>query len=83
MFASNLPLRKFIDVSAGIYWDISRVSPWIYGKYLILAKPTQSHNANSDPELKTIRYWRTHEVYLFKFYRVNYENQYFCILTKK
>lgn len=83
MFASNLPLRKFIDVSAGTYWDTSRVSPWIYGKYLILAKPTQSQNANSDPELKTIRYWQTHEVYLFKFYRVNYENQYFCILTKK
>lgn len=85
MFVSNLQLRKFIDVSAGIYWDTSKVNPWIYGKFLILAKPTesQSQNANSDPELKAIRYWQTHENSLFKFYHVNYEDQYFYILKRK
>jgi hypothetical protein len=47
-----------------------------------LAKPTESQNANSDPELKTIRYWQTHENNLLKFYHVSYEDQYFSILKK-
>jgi hypothetical protein len=84
MFASNLPLKKFIDVSAGYYWDTSRVSPWVYGKYLILSKPIQSNTYTTfDPELNIVKYWQTHEDRLLKFYRVNYENKYFCILIKK
>ena len=82
MFASGLHLKNFIDVSAGYYWNTSKDSPWIYGQYLVLAKPTPNETQTYEPVLKIIKYWQYNEDTLLRYYRVIYENQYFKIFAR-
>jgi hypothetical protein len=82
MFASGLQLKNFIDVSAGYYWNTSKDSPWIYGQFLVLAKPTPNETQTYEPVLKIIKYWQSNEDTLLRYYRVIYENQYFKIFAR-
>jgi hypothetical protein len=76
---SGLPLKSFIDVGSGSYWSISKSSPWTYGEYLVIRKPTDIHQ---DPKNNLIGYWIRNQQLLMKYYRVAYENPYFMILKK-
>ena len=82
MFASGLHLKNFIDVATGYYWNTSKDTPWIYGQYLILAKPVLHETTTFEPTLKIINYWQSKEASLLIYYRVIYENQYFKIFAK-
>jgi hypothetical protein len=76
---SGLPLKSFIDVGSGSYWSISKSSPWTYGEYLVIRKPTDIHQ---DPKNNLIGYWIRNQQLLMKYYHVAYENPYFMILKK-
>lgn len=91
MFASGLPLKDFIDVTSGSFWNTSKDMPWAYGTYLIIEKlvnvPTY------EPMHDMIRHWQTKtNDLLIKWqpvgnvltepYHVVYENKYFSILKK-
>jgi len=76
---SGLPLKSFIDVGSGSYWSITKSSPWTYGEYVILRKPTDNHQ---DPKNSLIAYWIRNQQLLMKHYHVAYENPYFMILKK-
>jgi hypothetical protein len=83
IFFSNLPLKTFIDVTSGHYWQTSEEKPWVYGKYVILEKPTDVFTMRSyDPLRDIVGYWHANESTLMEHYKVIYENQYFKILEK-
>ena len=82
MFASGLHLKNFIDVATGYYWNTSKDTPWIYGQYLVLAKPVLRETTTFEPTLKIINYWQSKEATLLTYYRIIYENQYFKIFAK-
>jgi 4-amino-4-deoxy-L-arabinose transferase-like glycosyltransferase len=83
MFASGLRLNRFIDVAAGYYWNTSKDTPWIYGQYLVLAKPVLSESTTFEPTQKIINHWQSREATLLIHYRAIYENQYFKIFVKR
>jgi hypothetical protein len=83
MFASEIPLKNFIDVAGGYYWSTSKGAPWVYGEYVVIAKPMPYLHATFDPNLKIIEYWQAHEAVLDKYYRIIYENQYFQIFIRR
>ncbi|MGB6530836.1 MAG: hypothetical protein WBF33_22240 [Candidatus Nitrosopolaris sp.] len=82
MFASGLHLKNFIDVATCYYWNTSKDTPWIYGQYLVLAKPVLRETTTFEPTLKIINYWQSKEATLLTYYRIIYENQYFKIFAK-
>jgi hypothetical protein len=86
MLSSHLPLKNFIDVANGQYWDISKQSPWIYGDYVITEKKvnaTTSIGFEGDPSEDVIDYWHANRSTLMKHYDMIYENERFEILKRK
>jgi hypothetical protein len=81
MLSSHLPLKNFIDISNGQYWDISKQSPWIYGDYLIMQKKANANSA--DPLKDVVDYWHANRSTLMKHYDMIYENERFEILKRK
>ena len=79
MLESGLPLKLFINTGSGSYWQVSKNTPWVYGKYLILRTPLDVH---SDPVNDVINYWTSNEVKLMKHYNVVYSNPYYQILER-
>ena len=92
MYFSGIPLRNFIDISAGEKWDVSEKTPWTYGKYIIIEKKAI---VNYDPTRDTIEYWLNNidrlttdwipvnDRTLIPPYDVIYENEYYQILKQK
>jgi hypothetical protein len=80
MLESGIPLKNFITTSSGSYWQISKITPWIYGTYVIIRKPIDVH---TDPTNDIIDYWNAHSKGLLKYYSLIYENQYYKMLKRR
>jgi hypothetical protein len=81
MLESQLPLKKFIDLSNRGYWEISEQSPWIYGNYVVLQK--QVDQMSYDPLKEVAQYWHDNKQTLLEHYNLIYENDRFEILKRK
>jgi uncharacterized membrane protein len=79
MLGSGLPLKLFINTGSGSDWQVSKNTPWVYGKYLILRTPLDAH---SDPLNSVINYWTANEIKLKKHYNVVYSNPYYKIFER-
>jgi hypothetical protein len=79
MLGSGLPLKLFINTGSGSDWQVSKNTPWVYGKYLILRTPLDVH---SDPVNGVINYWTANEIELKKHYNVVYSNPYYKIFER-
>jgi hypothetical protein len=79
MLGSRLPLKLFINTGSGSDWQVSKNTPWVYGKYLILRTPLDVH---SDPVNSVINYWTANEIELKKHYNVVYSNPYYKIFER-
>ncbi|MDP9289619.1 MAG: phospholipid carrier-dependent glycosyltransferase [Thermoproteota archaeon] len=76
---SGVPLKNFIEATSGRFWITSKTYPWVYGTYLIIRKPIDTH---PDPVNNLIGYWLANQSVLMKYYQVIYENAYYKILKK-
>lgn len=93
MLKSDLPLKDFIDIGSGKYWDTSKDNPWIYGDYIVLNE-SPSPEDKSDPTYKVYGQWLTSKYddlltksislgnVLYLPYHVVYENGYDVILKR-
>jgi 4-amino-4-deoxy-L-arabinose transferase-like glycosyltransferase len=77
MITSGLPLKDFIDVNAGHYWNVSERSPWVYGSYLVIAKTAGPEDA------QLLAYWQSNAALLTQHFTMVYENQYYEILANQ
>lgn len=75
MITSGLPLRDFIDVNAGHYWNTSERSPWTYGSYLVMAKIATGEDS------QLLAYWHVNEALLARHFTLVYENADYEILA--
>ena len=74
---SGLPVKNFIDVGSGSYWDISKSAPWTYASHLVIRKPMDIHR---DPKNNLIDYWTQNQEIIMKHFNPAYENPYFMVL---
>jgi hypothetical protein len=79
MFSSGLPLKNFIDVTNGDYWEVSKNTPWRYGNYLIVKKSIETYESDIRDLLK---YWQGSKSELAHHYDVIYENRDYEILKR-
>jgi hypothetical protein len=79
MLGSGLPLKLFINTGSGSDWQVSKNTPWVHGKYLILRTPLDVH---SDPVNGVINYWTANEIELKKHYNVVHSNPYYKIFER-
>lgn len=93
MLKSDLPLKNFIDIGSGKYWDTSKDNPWIYGDYIVLEESPSSED-KSDPTYTVYSQWLTKRYddlltksvsvgdELYSSYHIVYENGYYVILKR-
>ncbi|MBV9179328.1 MAG: hypothetical protein JO297_20045 [Nitrososphaeraceae archaeon] len=93
MLNSNLPLKDFIDIGSGMYWDISKDNPWIYGDYIVLNEYPSSED-KSDLTYKAYSQWLTSKYddlltksvsignVLYSPYHIVYDNGFYVILKR-
>lgn len=58
MFESGIPLRKFIDVGSGKYWNTSQDNPWVYADYIVLDKSSTQED-RADPSYRMWGFWQS------------------------
>jgi hypothetical protein len=79
MFSSGLPLKNFIGVTNGDYWEVSENTPWRYGNYLIVKKSIETYDSDIRDLLK---YWQRNKSELAHHFDVIYENRDYEILKR-
>jgi hypothetical protein len=95
MIESHLPLKSFIDVVNGQYWEVSKQSPWIYGNYVVLQKKITTTKTQGlvdlttyaqysyDPLTDLVKYWNMNKQTLLGYYDLIYENDMFEVYKRK
>ena len=94
MFQSEIPLKNFIDIGSGKYWNTSLSSPWTYAKYIVLDRSSTQDN-KVDPTYRMWRQWQSKIDELFNMhvsienhnalkwsYRIIYQNEQYDILKR-
>jgi hypothetical protein len=95
MVETHLPLKSFIGVVNGQYWEVSKQSPWIYGDYVVLQEKITTTKTQGlvdlttyaqysyDPLTALVKYWNMEKQTLLGHYDLIYENDMFEIYKKK
>lgn len=58
MFQSGIPLKNFIDIGSGKYWNTSLANPWTYAEYIVLDRSSTQDN-KQDPTYHKWGQWQT------------------------
>jgi len=58
MFRSRIPLKNFIDIGSGKYWNASLTNPWTYAEYIVLDRSSTQDN-KQDPTYHIWGQWQT------------------------
>jgi glucose/arabinose dehydrogenase len=93
MFQSDIPLRNFIDIGSGKYWNTSQANPWVYADYIVLDKSSTQED-RAEPTYHMWRQWQSKiddlltrwqsvgDDVLRQSYHVIYENEQYEILKR-
>ncbi|MHB8566079.1 MAG: glycosyltransferase family 39 protein [Nitrososphaerales archaeon] len=77
MLLSNLDLKSFIAVGAGLYWNTSESYPWVYGTYLVWTRQSNS-------EVETLyNYWQGNSTLLMEHYQLVYQNSLYDLFQNR
>lgn len=94
MFQSRIPLKNFIDIGSGKYWNTSLTNPWTYAEYIALDRSSTQDN-KQDPTYHIWGQWQA-KIYelldmqqhsqnhnaLRQSYRIIYQNEQYDILKR-
>ena len=57
MFESGIPLKNFVDIGSGKYWNTSQANPWVYADYIVLDKSSTQED-KADPDYRIWGHWQ-------------------------
>lgn len=80
IFASGLPVKNFIDVTTGDYWESSTKRPWLYGEYLVMKKTAETYEGDIS---YLVKYWNENRTMLSQYFDVVYENKDYEIMKRR
>jgi aldose sugar dehydrogenase len=93
MFESGIPLKNFIDIGSGKYWNTSQANPWVYAEYIVLDRSSTQED-REDPTYLIWGQWQSKiddlltmwqpvgNGVLRQSYHVIYENEHYDILKR-